>query len=636
MNASEKIIATLRYMSSVCNYAINEDGKGFNKADADFGHDLAQKSAQYPLTPNQLHAALKMLTKYRCQLERAGLALPEENELPAKTEKNSSGSHAMPTPHAQVTQSMPQPKAAGSVKLDGKTLRISFPYDPALVAKARELPGRFWNANAKCWNVPAEHIAAVQKAFPDFQYDAAIAAKLDEARAIAATELAEKENAVAELLARLGDLSAPLPDGKTLFAHQRTGIETLVRNQYAILADDMGLGKTKQALVAAKAFQLPVYVVAPVSLRDNWLREAEAVEVSIEIFSWAKIPDAPECDFVFIADEAHYAQAGMKSQRGKKLLALAEKSKACFCLTGTPIKNGRPINLLPLLQAVRHPLAKDVKGFHKRYCDAKATRFCKWDTTGATNLKELHEKTKNVIIRRMKNECLDLPAKTRVMRSVEMSSEAKKQYDDVFSQLRAEYKNRLANGEIMDGGEALVMLNHLRHAASIAKIESAVGMAQEVLEQGGQVVIFTEFTESAKQIAEALKEFGVELLTGETHTEARQAVVDRFQAGQAKVFVGTVKAGGVGITLTAAQTVILVDRPWTPGDAVQAEDRLHRIGQQSAVTAFWLQCNGTDVAIDAILEKKQENIELVLAGKKKTLRDGSIQEVAKQIVEALF
>jgi SNF2 family DNA or RNA helicase len=118
--------------------------------------------------------------------------------------------------------------------------------------------------------------------------------------------------------------------------------------------------------------------------------------------------------------------------------------------------------------------------------------------------------------------------------------------------------------------------------------------------------------------------------------EERQAIVDRFQGGQSDVFVGTIKAGGVGLTLTAANHVILLDRPWTPGDAEQAEDRLHRIGQGEMVNAIWLQHGAVDQAIDALLEAKQERIELVLRGKRKTLRGlSSPLELAKQLLEFL-
>lgn len=102
------------------------------------------------------------------------------------------------------------------------------------------------------------------------------------------------------------------------------------------------------------------------------------------------------------------------------------------------------------------------------------------------------------------------------------------------------------------------------------------------------------------------------------------------------MFIGTIKAGGVGITLTAASNVILVDRPWTPGDTEQAEDRCHRIGQNNTVNTFWVQLGLIDEAIDRLLESKQQRIELVLKGKRKTLRGlTSPAELAKELLEIL-
>jgi hypothetical protein len=123
-----------------------------------------------------------------------------------------------------------------------------------MVAIARELPKRFWNANAKCWNVPAVNLDAVQKAFPDFEYDAEITAKLDEARSAAAAERAEKEKITADLLERIGDLSAPQADGRVLYAHQREAVMQMIRGQHSILADDMGLAKHGQRSPPRKPF----------------------------------------------------------------------------------------------------------------------------------------------------------------------------------------------------------------------------------------------------------------------------------------------------------------------------------------------------------------------------------------------
>ena len=203
-----------------------------------------------------------------------------------------------------------------------------------------------------------------------------------------------------------------------------------------------------------------------------------------------------------------------------------------------------------------------------------------------------------------------------------------------INRLVTDYRRRASEGLVNEDAEALVTLNFLRKVGSVAKVGSAVATAQELLEQGQQVVLFTEFVESANALYQQL---GGELLTGETRVEERQAAVDRFQSGESKVFVGTIKAGGVGLTLTAASHVILVDRAWTPGDCEQAEDRCHRLGQNNSVFATWLQLGEIDQAIDSLLLSKQQRIELVLKGKRKTLKGlSSPKELAKELLAIIF
>lgn len=340
-----------------------------------------------------------------------------------------------------------------------------------------------------------------------------------------------------------------------------------------------------------------------------------------------------------LVSNCHYAQ-NLKAQRTKNFLILSERAMAVFCLTGTPIKNGRPVNLFPLLVATRHELGKNKSKYEKHFCDAHDNGFG-WDVTGAAHLDELHEKTKDVILRRLKSKCLDLPKKSRILHPCEISAEASRAYWATLDQLRADYEARLAAGQISDEGEALVILGHLRHASSQAKLETAIEMAEEVLEQGAQVVLFTVYQDTAEQLA---AHFRVPVLHGGVPSTGkgdepspRQEMVDAFQAGTQRVFVSTIAAGGVGITLTKGTTAILVDRPWTPGDAEQAEDRIYRIGQTEPVTCYWLQAFDIDAKIDAILEAKQERIEMVLAGKRKTLRGvGHIKDVAKDLIEDVF
>lgn len=523
-------------------------------------------------------------------------------------------------------------------KRSGDFLAISFPYNPELINQVKRLDDRRWDPVNRRWITSLSSLQTVKELFPE----AAISEGILEHQTMLTSQAENVKQDFKQVVEGI-DLDKPLPNGKTLFQHQKESVLRMLKYRRQILALDMGLGKTLTALVTAKILNqkhcYKTIIICPVSLKETWQREALSIKLkNYEVYSWAKLPASPLEEFILIADESHYAQAGNKSQRGKAFLELAKSSFciACYCLTGTPMKNGRPINLLPLLEAVKHSLAKDKRYYHIRYCDAHPTRFSKWDTNGAKNLDELNIKIKDGIIRRTKKECLDLPDKLRVMRKAEATEKSKQLYESALKELRQKFTERVNSGEIIGDAEALVMLNHVRHAGSIAKTETAIELAEEVIEEGGQIVIFTEFLRSAQIIFDRLSEQGIkcELLTGAS--KDRQAIVDRFQAGDSKVFIGTIKAGGVGITLTKAQTVILVDRPWTPGDAEQAEDRLHRIGQKGNVTAIWLQYDEVDENVDEILQAKSENIEIVLHGRKKKIKSGNIQEFAKEFMSSII
>lgn len=590
-----------------CDGALEQDGQGFNKWDSDWGHATADEiSRGGHVDPVR---ALKVVSKYRKQLGGAGIALPDLTAVIAEVDANRP---------ALVAQSIVDPRTGLHVTLtDAKELAIHGSY-PDHVDVVRSLPKRRWapELEGKPWIVPASFIAQVVTALPGAhlgpEVREMVAAKTIELESAAHYEretAARRAVAIDSDTARYESILPTLE--RTPFAHQDSGIRWLIETRFAILADDMGLGKTFQALLAAKAIGHRIIVVAPAGLRLNWIREAAAVQARIEIYSWAKVPEAIRGDYTLIADEAHYAQ-NMKAQRTKRFLDLAKLAKAVFALTGTPIKNGRPTNLFPLLVATQHPLGKDRRKFERRYCNAGPTRWTKWDVTGAAHLEELHELIADGLLRRMKDECLDLPGKLRVIRDLrdDLSSEALARFQRAFDDMQADYERRKALGEI-DEADALVMLNHLRHASSLCKVEAAIEMAEEVIEQGGQVVLFTAFLDSANEIVRALN---AGRITGEDDTDSRQATIDRFQAGFVKSIVCTLGAGNVGITLTAAQTVILVDRPWTPGDALQAEDRLYRIGQKSSVLAVWLEATESDVGMDALLENKHTKSEVIMTG----------------------
>lgn len=168
-----------------------------------------------------------------------------------------------------------------------------------------------------------------------------------------------------------------------------------------------------------------------------------------------------------------------------------------------------------------------------------------------------------------------------------------------------------------DSNEAVLgAFARVRQVSSFAKVDATVALAKCILEKESSVVIFTFFVSVAKKVHKKLNEAGWdgELLTGETPTSKRQGLVESFQAGVSPVFVATFGAGGVGITLTAACTVILLDRPWTPGDALQAEDRVRRIGQTRAVKSIWMRAFQVDEQIDKLIEQKGHNSTAVVVG----------------------
>eukprot|EP01035_Chromulina_nebulosa_P008580 gene8580-11631_t len=238
-----------------------------------------------------------------------------------------------------------------------------------------------------------------------------------------------------------------LPNGWQLFDHQLHAINECLRLKRVILAFDMGLGKTIIALSWAKAvsrslnYTCLTVVISPCTLIDNWKREASVLDFqvmeksnhqsksnspTVVFASWAKVPDISTINkhlgrsyhsFIVIADEAHAIQ-NFRSQRTQALLKLTSQRHCVGVVlsTGTPMKNGRPANLLPLLVAIRHPIATNRMEYEQRYCNAKKTRFCPWDTSGASNLQELKQTIGPFILRKIKEECLDLPP---LMRSVQ-------------------------------------------------------------------------------------------------------------------------------------------------------------------------------------------------------------------------
>jgi len=254
------------------------------------------------------------------------------------------------------------------------------------------------------------------------------------------------------------------------------------------------------------------------------------------------------------------------------------------------------------------------------FCNGQQKTFrgvSQWDASGSSNLHELNSHTTSHIFRMTKEQALtELPPRKREMKRVPVSPRHEMKYTQALKDLAQSYS--MSNGGD-ENDDILSLFNKIRQVSSLAKVDSVVAMANQIIIDEGSVVIFTNFLAPAKEIYEKLVDnmsWDGELLTGEVVAKKRQAMVDRFQSGLSPLFVCTYGAGGVGLTLTAACTVILVDRPWTPGDVSQAEDRIRRIGQTRPVRSMWIRAFPIDEQIDNLIDHKEETSNAAVDGKK--------------------
>ena len=360
-------------------------------------------------------------------------------------------------------------------------------------------------------------------------------------------------------------------------------------------------------------------------------------------------PPGPPCPFLLVCDEAHHLQS-FESLRTAATLALCRSSLCVgvLLLTGTPMPNGKPCNILPLLACIGHELADDRRKFEERYCDARYCNFGQgktWVTSGASNLDELHSRIGRHMLRLRKQDISiggkKIAEKTRQFVNVPATKASQIEYEKEMGILAKLYATADKQKELLQakadddynanggggggggdgggsgggGGNALLAaLTRIRLVCSKNKIDAAVKIALDVLSREDSVVVFSAHVNVAYAIAAKIKDAGYEsgVLTGETKADDRQKLVDAFQMKLVACFCGTFGAGGVGITLTAARTIILVDRPWVPGLVFQAEDRVHRIGQAFPVTAIWIQGFRFDEKLDELVLRKSQNASAVI------------------------
>lgn len=419
------------------------------------------------------------------------------------------------------------------------------------------------------------------------------------------------------------EIEIPVPAGLAYLPYQKAGIAYAATRPSVLIGDEMGLGKTIQALglINLDATIKTVLVVAPKSLLLNWQREAQKwltrqIELTVINYDliWKRADLTERTWDMVVYDESQY----LKNPKAKRTVAsLAIPAKRRVFLTGTPILN-RPVELWPMVNAIDpEGMGKSFFGFAQRYCGAKQIRVgCKmvWDFTGASNLSELQDKMRQkFMVRRLKADVLkELPAKRRQIVPLEPNgaSSILKAEQRLIESLGFEEAARALEGQ----SAAFTEMAKLRHELGVAKADKAVEHIRDMLDSVEKVIVFAHHHAVIEILARELDDYGCVTVTGQTSGPDRQAAVDRFQSDPScRVFVGNIRAAGVGITLTAASTVVFVESDWTPGWMQQAEDRAHRIGQTESVLVQYLVFDGSmDAVLAQTLVSKAEISDLAL------------------------
>ena len=436
--------------------------------------------------------------------------------------------------------------------------------------------------------------------------------------------------------------------------HQKEAIQKLVENKRYVLADDMGLGKTTSTIIAAiESKAKKVLIICPASLKINWQREiANYSEKPVYIAEGKNF--STEHDFVIInydiiknfhdpkkkddsqilragfdlvvIDEAHYIK-NPQAQRTKLINDLVKKVDRLWLLTGTPMTS-RPIDYFNLLSLVDSPVAKNWMAYVIRYCEGyqfKVGARKVWNVMGASHLEELRDRTSNLVLRRLKEDVLDLPDK--IITPVYLRLRSKK-YEEVMGDYYNWYEKNPEESKSLT--VQFTKLTEVRQVIADEKTLHTIELAENIIEQGKKVIIFCNFTHSLEQIVQHFGKAAVRL-DGSMSKADRQISVDKFQTeDKVKVFVGNIKAAGVGITLTAGEAVIMNDLSFLPSDHSQAEDRAYRYGQKNNVLVYYpIFENTIEGIIYDILNKKKQIIATVMGDVKNDV--DIVEEIMNQI-----
>lgn len=473
---------------------------------------------------------------------------------------------------------------------------------------------------------------------------------------------------------------------KLLRPYQKKGLlwfKMLAEFQFGgILADDMGLGKTLQALLfiqdLIQRYEKPVLVVVPTTLSYNWLAEAKRFVPSLEclliegkiqermalyqklkqskgivLISYtllrqdiAQLKNISFCACFLDEAQAIKNTSANITQTVKKIKALHR-----FALTGTPIEN-RLSELWSIFDFLMPGYLATRKDFKNLYEKSQLQSLEAQESN-----QRLRKKVNPFILRRLKSEVLkELPPKTETIVYCGMDKNQADLYYNFLNETFHLMKNEqsfLLQGKKRSSYhiELLAKIIRLRqicchpllldqnYVGRSGKLETLKTLMKEAKTSGHRVLIFSTFSSALKIIAQSLEQeaYSFFYLDGQTKAEDRQKLVNRFNQGEKDCFLISLKAGGSGLNLTGADTVILFDPWWNPAAENQAADRAHRIGQTKNVQVFKLVTkNSIEEKILLLQEKKKHLIDDVLSHNQASFEKLSVKELSELIQDTLF
>ena len=584
---------------------------------------------------------------------------------------------------SEVSKQAPTKTTVSATLVGNSSIKLAWPYiaDPIVrgdvMSQVKATQGRKYDPASKTWSISITEAAPLidrLRKHDDNEWCIKLADALQDipeietymeerAKRVAISGAASLSDdmIVADMKDRLDEM---FPVGRELYPFQYVGVQfAQLAGGRCLIGDDMGIGKTIQAIahIGLNQDKLPALIVVPASVKYNWLKECEAwlPDMTTAVLEGRKgdIPDADivVCNYdimsyreeslidygfnIVVCDESHYLKNN-KAKRTQATLSVAQQSESVLCLSGTAITN-RPNEFFTTLNLLRPNEFPSFFNYGLNYCAGQETRFG-WDFSGASNTDELHERTRDFCIRRLKKEVLtELPDKIRTIHDIQPSKKELKRYKDLHRSWMDEYE-MYANSTGLPQGFVLNMLTALRHECGLIKVPSTVQYIKDYNEITGKpLVVFAHHQDVLKGVWMELsndkdKKWRLAGISGDMPANKRQLAVEAFQDGRLDVILCSTMAAKEGITLTAADTVVFVEREWVPGWEEQAEDRVNRIGQDSnSVHAVYLSVADTiDERFNMVVEAKREVVKAVLDGGDLEKREGIANMLIQSMIEA--